>query len=212
MRTLKKFLLYGLASLGAATLVTIVLLSVLAVRFGDGIRPLPSGMILAADFNSGFEEVRRVELFGGFAGGPLVMRDFVDALEAARRDDRVRGLVVKLGSASISIAQAQELRDAIAVFRRSGKFTMAFTETFGGIGGGTVAYYLASAFETIWVQPSGAVGLIGLALEAPFFKGALAKLGVEAKVEQRQEYKAAAEMFTRERFSEPARESLQRPR
>ncbi len=210
MRTLKKFLLYGLASLGAATLVTIVLLSVLAVRFGDGIRPLPSGMILAADFNSGFEEVRRVELFGGFAGGPLVMRDFVDALEAARRDDRVRGLVVKLGSASISIAQAQELRDAIAVFRRSGKFTMAFTETFGGIGGGTVAYYLASAFETIWVQPSGAVGLIGLALEAPFFKGALAKLGVEAKVEQRQEYKAAAEMFTRERFSEPARESLQR--
>ena len=210
MRTIKKLLLYGLASLGATTLVAILLLGVLTLRFGDGLRPLSSRMVLLADFKSGLVEVGGTDLFGAFSGGPLVVRDFVDALDAASRDDRVRGLVVKLGPAGVSIAQAQEIRGAVAGFSASGKFSIAFTESFGGIGGGTVAYYLASAFETIWLQPSGAVGLTGLALEAPFLKGALDKLGVEARVEQRQEYKAAAEMFTRERFSEPARSSLQR--
>ncbi len=209
MKTIKKLLLYGLASLGATTLVAILLLGLLMLRFGDGIRPLPSRMVLLADLKSGLVEVGGADLFGAFGGGPLIMRDFVDALDAASRDDRVRGLVVKLGPAGVSVAQAQEIRDAVAGFRRSGKSTIAFAESFGGIGSGTVAYYLASAFETIWVQPSGAVGLTGLALEAPFLKGALEKLGVEAKVEQRQEYKVAAEMFTQERFSEPARRSLQ---
>ncbi len=210
MKTIKKLLLYGLASLGATTLVVILLLGLLSLRFGDSIRPLPSRMVLLADLNSGLVEIGGADLFGAFGSGPLVMRDFIDALDAASRDDRVRGLVVRLGPGGVSVAQAQEIRDAVAGFRRSGKFTTAFAETFGGIGSGTVAYYLASAFETIWVQPSGAVGLTGLALEAPFLRGALEKLGVEAKVEQRQEYKAAAEMFTRERFSEPARRSLQR--
>ena len=208
MRAIKKILLYGLASLGATTLATILLLGVLAVRFGDGLRPLPSRILLVADLNSGFVEVGRTDLFGDLAGGPLVVRDFVDTLDAARRDDRVQGLVVKLGSGRVTIAQAQELRDAVAGFRSGGKFTVAFTESFSG--SGLVAYYLASAFETIWVQPSGAVGLTGLALQAPFLKGALEKLGVQAKVEQRQEYKAAAEMFTREGFSDQARASLQR--
>ena len=210
MRTLRKFLLYGLASLGGVTFVAILFVGGLALNFSDDIRPLPSRILLEADLGEGLAEVRRDGLISAFDTGPLLMREFVDALDAASNDDRVQGLVVRLGSGSITIAQAQELRDAVAAFSGSGKFTLAFSESFGGIGSGTVAYYLASAFDSIWVQPSGAIGLTGIALEAPFLKGALDKLGVRAKVEQRQEYKAAAEMFTREQFSEPARASLQR--
>jgi protease-4 len=209
MRVIRKLFLYGLASLGGLTLVTILLVGGLVLNFSDGIRPLPTRILLEADLNAGLAEVRRKRLFLPFGAGPVMMREFVDALDAASRDDRVQGLIVRFGPGGITIAQAQELRDAVAAFSGSGKFTLAFSESFGGIGSGTVAYYLASAFDTIWVQPSGAVGLTGIALEAPFLKGALDKLGVSAKVEQRQEYKAAAEMFTREQFSDPARASLQ---
>lgn len=214
MRIIGKLLLYGLASLGGLTLLTILLVGGLVLnfseRFSDDIRPLPSRILLEADLGEGLAEVRRDGLISAFDTGPLLMREFVDALDAASNDDRVQGLVVRFGSGGITIARAQELRDAVAAFSGSGKFTLAYSESFGGIGSGTVAYYLASAFDSIWVQPSGAVGLTGIALEAPFIKGALDKLGVKAKVEQRQEYKAAAEMFTREQFSEPARASLQR--
>ena len=210
MRTLRKFLLYGLASLGGVTLVAILFVGGLALNFSDDIRSLPSRILLEADLGDGLAEVRKEGFISAFDAGPLLMREFVDALDAASNDDRVQGLVVRLGSGGITVAQAQELRDAVAAFSGSGKFTLAFSESFGGIGSGTVAYYLASAFDSIWVQPSGAVGLTGIALEAPFIKGALDKLGVKARVEQRQEYKAAAEMFTREQFSEPARASLQR--
>lgn len=210
MRTLRKFLLYGLASLGGVTLVAILFVGGLALKYSDDIQPLPSRILLEANLNSGLAEVRKEGLISAFDAGPILMREFVDALDAASNDDRVQGLVVRLGSNGITIAQAQELRDAVAAFSGSGKFTLAFSESFGGIGSGTVAYYLASAFDSIWVQPSGVVGLTGLALEAPFIKGALDKLGIKAKVEQRQEYKAAAEMFTHEQFSEPARVSLQR--
>ena len=210
MRTLRKFLLYGLASLGGVTFVAILIVGGLVLNFSDDIQPLPSRILLEADLGAGVAEVRKDGLISAFDAGPLLMREFVDALDAASNDDRVQGLIVRLGSGGISIAQAQELRDAVATFSGSGKFTLAFSESFGGIGSGTVAYYLASAFDSIWVQPSGAVGLTGIAVEAPFIKGALDKLGVRANVEQRQEYKAAAEMFTREQFSAPARASLQR--
>ena len=209
MLTLKRIFLYGLASLGGITFVAIIFVSGLALKFSNDIRPLPPLILLDADLSAGVTEVRKNGLISAFDTGPLLMRGFVDALEAASKDDRVQGLVVRFGSGGITVAQAQELRDAVVRFNSSGKFTLAFSESFGGIGSGTVAYYVASAFDSIWIQPSGAVGLTGIALEAPFIKGTLDKLGVKVKVEQRQEYKAAVEMFTREHFSVPARASLQ---
>ena len=56
----------------------------------------------------------------------------------------------------------QEVRDAIQAFRAKGKFALAFSESFGEFGPGTRPYYLATAFDEIWVQPLGSVGLIGL--------------------------------------------------
>ncbi|MEI9983301.1 MAG: S49 family peptidase [Aliidongia sp.] len=90
----------------------------------------------------------------------------------------------------------QELRDAIKAFRAKGKFAYAFGETFGEISGGTRSYYLASAFDQIWLQPTGSLGLVGLHAEIPFFKGTLDKIGVEAQFGRRAEFKSAATQFT----------------
>ena len=98
---------------------------------------------------------------------------------------------------------------AVEDFRASGKFAVLFTEDLGGIGGGTMQYYLASGFDEIWLQPSGGVGLIGMAIEVPFARGLLDKLEVEPRFGQRKEYKSAVESLTRSSLSEPARENLQ---
>ncbi len=87
---------------------------------------------------------------------------------------------------------------------------MAWAETFGDFSPGNVPYYLATAFERIYLQPSGDLGLTGIAVQNWFYRGALDKLGVEVEVGARGEYKSAAERLTEHGFSQPAREALQR--
>src|SRR5690606_3142713 len=116
------------------------------------------------------------------------LRDVLDGLRRARSDSRVRALVVKVGGGR-GLAPVQELREAVQALREAGKFTVAWAETYGEGGRGTVPYYLATAFDRIYLQPTGEVGLVGMALEEPFLAGALEKAGVEPRFGQRHEYK-----------------------
>lgn len=136
--------------------------------------------------------------------------DVLAGLKSAKDDDRVKALVVKVGGKPIGLAVVQELRDAVRRFRAAGKPTVAWAESFGEFSAGNVPYYLATAFETIWLQPSGDLGLTGLATERVFLRGALDKLGVSMEVGARHEYKSAAEQLTEAGFSEPAREATRR--
>ncbi|MGI5287287.1 signal peptide peptidase SppA [Nonomuraea polychroma] len=138
------------------------------------------------------------------------LSDVLSGLRRARQDSRVKALIVKIGTAPLGLAMVQELRQAVIQFRASGKLTVAFAETFGEFGGGTVPYYLASAFERVYLQPSGDVGLTGVALEQRFLKGALTKLGVGFEAGQRHEYKTAVNTFTQDHMTEPHRESTAR--
>ncbi|MFI7128370.1 signal peptide peptidase SppA [Nonomuraea sp. NPDC050153] len=138
------------------------------------------------------------------------LSDVLSGLRRARQDSRVKALVVKIGGNPLGLAMVQELRQAVIQFRASGKLTVAFAETFGEFGGGTVPYYLATAFERVYLQPSGDVGLTGVALEQRFVKGALTKLGVGYEAGQRHEYKTAVNIFTQDHMTEPHRESMSR--
>jgi protease-4 len=167
-------------------------------------------LILELDLSEGIAE----EPPGGPVSAVLAMRrprlaDVLDGLRRARADDKVRALVVKIGGRPIGFARIQELRSAVAEFRRSGKATVAWAETYGEFGPGNAAYYLATAFERIWLQPSGDVGLTGLSLEQWFLRGTLDKLGLEYEVSKRHEYKTAADRLTEQGFTGPAREALQ---
>ncbi|MDP6390519.1 MAG: signal peptide peptidase SppA [Alphaproteobacteria bacterium] len=211
IRWIGRIILYGLAALGGLTVAGLVAVAIFAGRLQEPVAELPDSIVLSVDFRNGVVEGPKRGLLPNIGGGgENVLRDVVEALEAAAKDDRVKGLVARFGGERIDLAHAQELRDAVAAFRKSGKFTKAFAESFGGLRNGTVEYYLAAAFEQVWLQPSGNVGLIGAAIEMPFLKGALEKLDVETRIEQRHEYKSAAELLTRSGLSEPARRSLKR--
>ncbi len=167
-------------------------------------------LILELDLSEGIAEEPPADPLSAVLGMRRPrLADVLDGLRRARADDKVRALVVRIGARPIGVARVQELRSAIAAFRRSGKATVAWAETYGEFGPGNAAYYLATAFERIWLQPSGDVGLTGLSLEQWFFRGTMDKLGLEYEVSKRHEYKSAADRLTEQGFTGPAREALE---
>ena len=191
-----------------------LLVGVLLLQRFDGLQPklaeVPGETVLVLDLADGLIEQRPDNFLArASAGRALILRDAVEALHNAGRDDRVKGLVIRAGGGSPGLAQLQELRAAISDFRAQGKPVTAFAETFGEGGRGTLQYYLASAAGEIWMQPSGDVGITGFSLQQPFLRQILQNYGVRAQIGQREEYKGAMAIFTEDRLPEPQRQNLQ---
>ncbi len=168
-------------------------------------------LILELDLTDGIAEGPVADPVSAFMSRrKLRLSDVLEGLRRARQDDRVRALVVKVGGSRIGLARVQELREAIGTFRETGKLTVAWSESFGEFTGGNVPYYLATAFDRIYLQPSGALGLTGVSVEQIFLHDALAKLGVGFQSAKRHEYKSAADNLTERGFTGPAREAAER--
>jgi len=135
------------------------------------------------------------------------LRDEVDAIDRGANDDRVTGMIARIGAAPMGLAQVQELREAVQRFRSRRKFAIAYAETFGEFGPGNSSYYLATAFDQIYLQPSGDVGLTGIIMESPFVKGTLAKLGMKFHGDHRYEYKNALNTLTETKYTAPHKEA-----
>ncbi|MGH3341290.1 MAG: signal peptide peptidase SppA [Carbonactinosporaceae bacterium] len=138
------------------------------------------------------------------------LQDVLQRLRRAGADPRVRALVARVGGSAIGMAHVQELRDAVLAFRSTGKPAVAWAETFGEFAPGTMPYYLATAFDQIFLQPSGDVGLMGVSVEARFLRDALGKAGVQPEIAQRYEYKNAANVFLEPGFTPAHREASSR--
>jgi protease-4 len=205
-------IIYALCAIVGAVVVLFILGSAIALRFfPEAQHPVPESAVLTFDLADGISErgASGPLAWASFGHG-LTIRDLVQGLDAAGRDKRVRGLVARLGAGELQMARAQEIRDAVLAFRQHGKFAIAFAESFGEVGEGNTHYYLATAFDEIWLQPSGDVGLNGVRLESPYFKPALDALGVVTRIDQREEYKGAFDPLTSASMPQPVRENYQR--
>src|SRR5690606_19757675 len=126
-------------------------------------RGVPDGCVLELDLTSippesgGFDPL--TVLTG--RGRPMLLRDAVAAIHRAAEDDRVAGLIARVQFPAASPGPVQELRAALDAFGAA-KPSLAWAETYPG----TLAYYLASVFREVWMQPSGTVGLVGFATRA----------------------------------------------
>ena len=195
-----------LAWIGGIVVVLTVLIIVLALQSGE--EPVPDQVILTINLEQWVAEHVPDDPFAKLlADDVLILRDVVGALDMAATDDRVVGLLAQGGGAPMGFAQVQEIRDAVLSFEKSGKPTAIFAETFGELGSGNGGYYLATAFDRIFLQPSGDVGLTGLAMEHPFVKGALDSLGIGVQMDHRHEYKNAMNLFTETEFTDAHREA-----
>ncbi len=134
----------------------------------------------------------------------MTISDVVDALDRAAADPRVKGFVTSYRGAPLNLSHIQELRMAVLRFRTSGKFTYIYSPSYDSVG----QYYLASAYERVWMQPLGVLSMPGLDAKVPFAKEALERIGVEAQIFARQEYKNLFESATSQSMSEESREML----
>lgn len=200
-----RFFVRLFATIGLLVVVALVAGVAIAVRHQP---TLPDAVVIDLDLSRSLAEGGSDRL-GGLLGHEASLRAVLDALERGRRDPRVKGVLARLGGDAIGFAQAQEIRAAVERFRAAGRFAVAFSESYGESGAGNRAYLLASAFDEVWLQPLGMVGLTGLSAEVPFARAALDTLGVQPQLMQREEYKSFAETFTRSELTPANREMLE---
>ncbi|HET8675808.1 MAG TPA: signal peptide peptidase SppA [Blastocatellia bacterium] len=207
---MRKFIVRLLAVIGALSILFVIAIFGFFLLSWSSKPGVPGKVILELNLETGLiEAIPNDPIANIMLSDVTTVRDIVDGLERAGNDERVAGVIARLGGTTTGMAQSQEIRDAIINFRSKNKFAIAFAETFGEVGPGTGSYYLATSFDQIYLQPSGDIGLTGIIMEGQFVKGTLEKLGVQPRMDNRYEYKAAMYTFTEKQFTPAHREEME---
>lgn len=194
--------LNGLAKLVLAVVLVLVVLLVIGLFRGDG---LPGTMVLTLDLRKAIADSAPPTPFDLGQRNPTVM-DVETALDEAGRDARVKGVLMQLGSGSVSTAQAEELSAAFARFRAKGKFVVAYSHGFLSTGLGD--YLLATSANEIWMQPQSNFSPAGAGVGEVFLRGLFDKIQAEPQIVKRADYKSAADTFMEKSMTAADREQL----
>jgi protease-4 len=207
---MRRFLVGFLATIGFLVLLGAAVGGGLFLWLAPEKPDVPARTIVTLDLTQSLAETESGDAFESllFEREPT-LRDVLEGLERAAADPRVVGVFARVGDDEYGFAVTQELRDAVASFRKSGKPALVFADSFGEFGPGLKSYYLATAFDEIWLQPAGSVGLAGIRSENPFLRSALEEIGIEPRFERREEYKTAFNNFTENGFTPAHKEELE---
>lgn len=204
---MKKFLIGFFAIVGVIVVViTVAIISFASVQKDRKAKDLPARMVLTLDLDGGLKEANAQPSVLDSLSDPVpTLQDILLTLELARQDSRVNGIAVHIDQGGYGVAQVQELREAISRFRRSGKFAYIYSDTLGG-SPAMGEYWLATAFDQIWLQPMGELAITGFSAEIPFAKDFLDKIGVQPELLHEGKYKSFPESLTRSSISAENRE------
>lgn len=132
--------------------------------------------------------------------------EVLNAIEYAAVDSNIKGIYLEINSgAPISLANCEELREALVKFKESGKFIVSYSEVYS-----QGKYYLASVSDKIYMNPEGGMSWQGMASNVMFYKGLLDKLGVQPEVLRHGSFKAAVEPFIMDKMSPENRLQMNR--
>jgi protease-4 len=149
------------------------------------------------------------KLFGGDGPDPVSVRQAVDSISAAAKDDRITGILLHGSFApqgyGSGFAAIKEVRESLLAFKAAGKSVTAYL-----VSPDTRDYYLASVANTVYLNPFGEMDMAGLSSQPMFFHDALEKYGIGVQVSRVGKYKSAVEAFTRNSLSPEAREESQK--
>jgi len=139
----------------------------------------------------------------GLDAESIQLIDLVTAIELSKTNDKIKGIHLRSDYLAAGWAQTKTLRDALLSFKNSGKFVSAYADFFTQKG-----YYLASAADSIFVNPNGGVELKGLASEVLYFKDFEDEYGFKMEVIRHGKYKSAVEPYLSNSMSEANREQI----
>lgn len=207
----KMFFASLLAMIVAGVIVVAVFVGLIIGAVNSAVNSKPtvhvaSRSVLLLDMNTRFSEQPRQNSFArlsGASGYNAGLYDVVRALEQAKTDDKIEGLVLKLGPTANGWATLQQLRTAVKDFKTSGKFVYAYGENIT-----QGAYYVATAADSIFLNPVGDMELKGFATVLMFFKGTLDKLELEPEIYYAGKFKSATEPFRATQMSEENRRQI----
>ena len=131
------------------------------------------------------------------------LSDVIKAIEEAKTDDDIKGISILNNQSSLGMAQSKALRDELESFKKSGKFVMAYANSYT-----QKEYYLNSVASPIYINPVGDMDFKGLSAELMFFKDFQEKTGVKMEVIRHGKYKSAVEPFLENEMSDANREQV----
>ncbi|SFD07558.1 signal peptide peptidase SppA [Flavobacterium phragmitis] len=131
------------------------------------------------------------------------LTDVLNAIEAAKTDDNIKGISILNDQSSLGLAQYKDLRNALESFKKSGKFVWAYANDYS-----QKEYYLTSVANTIYINPAGDLDFKGLSSEVMFFKDFQDKSGIHMEVIRHGKYKSAVEPFLENKMSDANREQI----
>jgi len=137
------------------------------------------------------------------AGNAIGLNDILDNIAKAGQDENISGIYLELSGLQTGIATIEEIRNALADFKKKGKFVIAYSDTYT-----QGSYYLASVSDKVYLNPEGSVNLIGLSAEIMFYKKALEKLDIEPEIIRHGKFKSAVEPFIYDKMSPENREQI----
>ena len=135
----------------------------------------------------------------------LGMNNILSAIKKAKQEDKVKGIYLETGILSTDYATLQEIRNALADFKKSGKWIIAYGDALSQGG-----YYLASVANKVYVNPEGNVDWHGIASQPQYIKDVAAKFGVHFTVVKVGKYKSYTETYTEDKMSDANREQVSR--
>ena len=207
LKVLTASTLGALLAFGVIAFFGFLLLIALAAA-GDSQPPVRPGSVLVMDLSGAIpEQVSGDPLTQMLLDEPAYdVHDLQRALEEADTDDKIDALWIRPFNMTESWATLEAIRRSIDTFKESGKPVIASGRNFYT---GEAEYYLASAADSIYMDPEAIFEFNGFAMTSMFYKGLFDKLGIEPIIIRAGDYKGAVEPYTRESLSPENREQLQ---
>lgn len=201
-RVLFKSVMYSFAIFGILFILLLLAVFGLIKQDTGVVKIVPNKAVLQVNFDNNYSEVPGDDILYELADvKSMSFYDLIKAINIAALDKRVKALVGEVNISGLGMAQIQDLRSAIQNFKKMGKKTYLYSMGMGSFGNGTSEYYLASGFDEIWMQPNTEVGITGLDIEVPFFRGLLDKVGISPEFYTRYEYKTAVSSLMDKEFT-----------
>ena len=212
-KQMKNFIKYILATIVGLFLFSVIVISIGAMSIvgmisaSQATKNVEENSVLVLNLSGAMEERSSEDFITGLMGandGSDGLRETLKAIKKAKENDDVKGIYIEAGNFSADFASAQELREALSDFKKSGKWIVSYADSYT-----QKAYYLASVANKVYINPSGILDWHGLGSNPMFVKDLLAKFGIQMQVVKVGKYKSATEMFTEEKMSDFNRQQTQ---
>ena len=209
---MKSFMKHTMATV-VGIFITMVLLTVICFVSLAGMlategmsSPIEKNSILRLSLNGQLSACSQNNPFASLMGDdnkPLSLAETLTALRKGAANDKIKGIYIEAGSLAASPATAQELRQALVEFKKSGKWIVAYGDDYD-----KMTYYLASVADSVLLNPQGTMNFNGLASQILFFKDLMDKVGVKMQIFKVGTYKSAVEPYIATERSPANREQV----